>query len=103
MREERYTAERIRRLVLRRSLAERVCLCVEGNHVPLAGNSPGARVRQRRRLVGNNGLEIGALPPLLAAVAVGGGGSDAGHLFSLVNHSLLEVSSIHHPEAAGPL
>jgi len=71
----------------------------KGLDSPLAGGAAGAGVGQRGGVIGDDGLEIGTLPPLLAAVAIGGGGGDASHLLSFVEHCLLYINPIHHPAA----
>jgi hypothetical protein len=71
---------------------------MEDNNIPLARRAPRIRVgRLRDVLVGDNRLQIGALPPLLAAIAIGGCRGNACHLFSFVDYGFLDVTPIHHP------
>ena len=46
-------------------------------------------------IVGDDGLQISALSPLLAAVAIGSRRSNTGHLFSLIQYGLGEINALH--------
>lgn len=52
-------------------------------------------------IIGDDGLKVSALSPLLAAVAIGSGRSDTGHLFTLVQHGLCEINALHVVELEG--
>lgn len=49
----------------------------------------------RLSIIGDDGLQISALSPLLAAVAIGSRRSDAGHLFSFIQYGLGEINALH--------
>jgi hypothetical protein len=46
-------------------------------------------------IIGDDGFQVSALSPLLAAVAIGSGRSNTGHLFTLVQHGLCEINALH--------
>lgn len=46
-------------------------------------------------IIGDDRFKIGPLSPLLPTVAIGSGGSDRGHLFTLVQDSFGEINTFH--------
>lgn len=52
-------------------------------------------------IIGNDGLQVGALSPLLAAVAIGSGGSNTCDLFAFVQHGLGKINALHDVELEG--
>lgn len=53
------------------------------------------------RFIGDDGLQVGTLSPLLSTVAIGSGRSDTGHLFALVQHGFSKINALHGVELEG--
>ena len=47
------------------------------------------------RIIGDDGLQVGSLSSFLPAIAIGGRGSHAGHLFSFIEDGFCNVDAVH--------